>query len=393
MTSLDTSTAPHKILFIDEPFAEQERLRQQRSAFLWSVLSLAFDADLLLLKSQVYLEKPVPSHEGYDRLYSLSLESERMLLPDSYHKLAAGQAERFATILDSKRYELVILAGLACLPLGRMIHRVLPDCRVVLDVEKVHISQVQEAWESNKNFDNYQALWTLLRNRAADRFFHSRKNLFLFHDPASQAELTDSFKIPEAAGCLLPLPESQTSESEVSTSDSGANFLLFWGDPRYSENLAVARKLVSELYPRISKKLVEKNITLVLCGDDKLQELCGGRIVHAPIIDLPALIRQALLVLLPLPKPDRELRILRCAFCSKAVVCSPAAVQGIGVSGDSVFVESSPEAMIERISSLLRSRAVLETTGKLLAQFYQQEYAREILEKRLVEKLRIWIEK
>ena len=66
-----TTTVPlQKILFIDEPFVENNSLRGERSRFLWSVLSPAFDADLLLLKDSAYKEIPVATHSGFDKQYS-----------------------------------------------------------------------------------------------------------------------------------------------------------------------------------------------------------------------------------------------------------------------------------------------------------------------------------
>ena len=104
-----------KVLFIDEPFTAEEGIRAERSRFLWNVISKSFDADLLLLKSPVYMEKPVSLHTGYDKLYSLSLRDENNLESESYHLIGKGQKERFINILDSKRYEVIFFAGLACL--------------------------------------------------------------------------------------------------------------------------------------------------------------------------------------------------------------------------------------------------------------------------------------
>ena len=100
-----------KVLFIDEPFAREEGIRAERSRFLWNVVSQNFDADLLLLKSSVYLEKPVSVHTGYDRLYSLSLKAGTKFEPEGYHLIVKSQKERFISILDSKRYEVIFFCG------------------------------------------------------------------------------------------------------------------------------------------------------------------------------------------------------------------------------------------------------------------------------------------
>jgi len=374
-----------KVLFVDQPFSETEGLRALRSRFLWNVVSSTFDADLLLLKSSIYQEKPVSAHSGYDKLYSLSLDSDKTLVPESYHKLGSGQSERFAGILDSKRYELVVLAGLASLPLSRIVHKVLPQCPVVLDVDSLNLSLLEKAWAENRNLENYNAWWRLFKQRAWDKLLVSKKSHYLFGNPADQQEFAQTYRIPDSQFAFLPLPLTEAAGKATASPDTDNRFIFFWGEEASPENLTAARQLISEIYPRISKRLVEKNINLVICGPEKFRELCGGRIVYAPLTDLEALLPQALFAVLPLEKPDRELRALRCAFNTQALICSPAAIAGLDLPSEAILAESSCEAIGERIIGVLRAPGLLAESAHKLHEHYQQAWTPDKLKAKLTD--------
>lgn len=378
-----------KVLFIDEPFSEAEGLRAQRSRFIFGQVAVDFDADLLLLKSLVYQEKPVSAHSGYDKLYSISLDNEKTLYPESYHKLGSGQKERFAAILDGKRYEMVILAGLACLPLSLMIHRVLPACPVVVDVEHNRFPELEAAWKMDKSATNYLAAWALAKQKLADRLLLKNRNYYLFADPATHIGLSERFKLLPEKTAFLPVVTSYSPE--LPNKPELGKYLLFWGDPANPDNLCVARNLVSVIYPRISKRLVEKNISLVLCGGEPMKELCGGRIVYAPWTDRDAYIQNALLLVLPLDKPDVELRLITAAAWGKALLATSSALQGFQVSEDNVFCEANVNALVERLIALLRNPTLLEQSGKAIAQWYNVNWTAPILQNRLTEILKNWI--
>ncbi len=378
-----------KVLFIDEPFSEAEGIRAGRSRFLFEQISASFDSDLLLLKSSVYQEKPVAEHKGYDKLYSLSLDNAKTLYPESYHKLGTGQRERFAAILDGKRYEMVIMAGLACLPLSQIVHKVLPACPVVIDVEGNRFSELEAAWSRDKSATNYQAFWALAKQKLGDRLLLKSRNHYLFADPATQNELSKIFKLNPEKEAFLPLSWDVPANTEPSPEHE--KFLLFWGDPSNPDNLSQARTLVSDIYPRISKRMVEKNISLVICGGEQLQELCGGRILYVPWAERDSYLQAALLLVLPLEKPDRELRLLSAAAMGKALLCTSPTLQGFGGLEERVFCEANPNALVEKLIALLRVPSQLEHSGKALNTWYQDNWTAKILQNKLINILYNWI--
>jgi len=380
-----------KILFIDEPFADNYSLRGSRSRFLWSIVSAHYDADLLLLKSAVYKEIPVPEHTGFDKQYSLSLESEKVLSPDSYHKLAKGQNERFIGILDSKRYELVVLAVLACLPLAHTIGKTLAQCTIILDIDSNYLPVLESAWQANKKPENAKALWSLMRQKTWDHFLFSSRNYYLFANPSDLKQFSALYKLGAQKTLFLPMPIDITVEGAESATPSEAKSILFWGESANPANLIAARDIVSSIYPRISKKLVEKNINIVLCGGEELQTLCGGRIIFAPITELKDVLHQALFVLLPLTETDSEGRILQTAQAGKPLICSPETVLTWQIPEECYLAESGSDAMGNRIIEVLRGPKQLELAAQNLQQYCLGSFSPEGIKTSLLNAISSWM--
>mgnify|MGYP000844259519 FL=1 len=385
------ATISKKVLFIDTPFAIEEGIRAKRSRFLWDIVSRNFDADLLLLKSDIYREKPISSHSGYDKLYSLSLKSENKLEPIIYHHLGKGQAGRFAHILDSKRYEIIFFGGLACLPLLKIANRVLPNCEMIIDVEKVYISDLKEKWESNRELNNISYLWEYIQQYIWDKYLINKKPNCLYANPGDLDLLCNFYKINKSNSHFVPLPITDLRFSESTEKDK--RYIIFWGSPENKDNLTVAKNIVSEIYPRISKKLVEKNIGIILCGEEKMQEFCSGRISYAPYDDLDNILEQALFIILPLEKPDTEGRILSCAAHHKALVCTKIAIQNFPVEENCYLQGDCFTEVSDKILELLRGINKLnEYSDNFFNACWSNFQAAEI-ERNLLERINTWIKK
>lgn len=390
---MNTLSLPVKALFIDEPFVDEASLRAMRSRFIWRVLSSATDADLLLLKSDKHREQPVPRHDGYDRLYSLSLDSSHQLLPSGYHQLAKGQGKRFAGILDGKRYQLIVMASLRCLPLAYLAGKTLPHSVIVIDLERLYLPELKQQWQSRQDIDKLPRLWDFLRQSVLDRFLLRGKIKYFVSDPGLAKDLKPHSPLSEQDYLPLPLPfeEPETSSVPDSATLPAAKFILFWGDASRQPNLAAAKLIAGDIYPRISKKLVEKEISIVLCGDDAYQNYCGGRIIHAPAEHLDALLSEALFVLLPLSEPDSEARIFSCAQHRKALLCTDTALSSLPLPEGTHYSGSDPDSLAATINHLLRAPRELEKTGIGLHDHCQNTYSPETLTSTLLDTLKTWM--
>ncbi len=387
-----------KILFVDEPFMENSSPRSQRSQFLWELLSSAYDADLLLLKTTAYIEKPVPAHSGYDRLYSLSLAEVNQLFPDSYHILAMGQAERFAHILDSKRYELVVFAGLNCLPLLYLAKKTLPRCKYVIDIDRNYLPEAEARWKSNKSLETVKHLWVYTRQRFWDKFLLKPGSNCFFANPSDAQAMQSTFKLKPENALVFPLPMAEPKEqSEPAASPLPEHkYILFWALEASVANLYAATTLVSEIYPRISKKLVEKDIGIVLYGHEQLKSLCGGRIQYvepgeSPEATFAPLLANAMFALLPLSVPDTEGRILQCASAGKALVCTNKCLSGWQLADNCAKTHDAPEELAPLVIRWMQYPREVEASANNLQQYCIEHYQRKALIDNIINTLNTWM--
>ncbi|MDY0152041.1 MAG: hypothetical protein RBS43_07205 [Candidatus Cloacimonas sp.] len=405
MEAINSATNLRKILFVDEPFAESDTLRGVRSGFLWSIVSAHYDADLLLLKSSIYQEQPVPMHTGFDKLYSLSLGSPNQLYPESYHILAAGQAERFAHTLDSKRYELIVFAGLRCLPLVRIARKILPTCKIIVDIEHNFLPELETAWKANKSLEALPKLWSYSRQHFWDHYLLKPDSICFFASYTDARALRQSHKLKPENTMVFPMPLAEATEPAIQHNE--ANYILFWGDPLNSANLEAGKYLVSELYPRISKKLVEKNIRILLYGPSALESLCGGRIQYAKpntsVADsgaaednaaniLPKLIANAMFILLPLATPDTERRVLRTAMHNKAVACTSITVQDMQLPENCYIGAEHTDELADKILRLVQHPKDIESAALALHQYCQESFNAESIKTKILTQIGTWME-
>jgi len=401
-TGLPTTDMLRKILFVDEPFADATGMRASRSRYIWELLYSNFDADLLLLKNSTYISHPVTAHIGYDKLYSLSLDGTSELYPESYHILAEGQAERFANILDSKRFELIVFAGLSCLPLLRIARKVLPRCRFVIDVDGYALPGLEARWKANKKLESVNNLWAYTKQYIWDKLLLKRDVRFFFHNPEDARKIMQAIKLSEEDCYLFQLPITIT-DGEPSLSGPDDRYILFGGLQPNDDNSEAARMLVSEIYPRISKKMIEKDIKLILCGSSLLADYCGGRILHfntdmqmaeaEPKLGytFQQLAENALLVLLPLSQTDAEDRITQCAAAGKALVCTQRAIEAWKIPEDCYLAGVNAEELAKHILRLLQHPKEANALARNLKQYYVDNFLEDGINKAVLEKLKAWI--
>ena len=388
-----------KILFVDEPFMESSAPRSKRSLFLWELLCENFDADLLLLKTSAYKEMPVATHYGYDKLYSLSLADANQLFPESYHILAAGQADRFAHFLDSKRYELIVFAGLSCLPLLYLAKKTLPHCKYIIDIDRNYLPEAEARWKANKKLEAVNNLWAYTRQRLWDKLLLKSGSYCFFANPFDAVDMQYTFRLKPENSLIFPLPmpeRGEADETETTPQLPDKRYILFWGFAANQANLDAATTLVSEIYPRISKKLVEKDIGITICGNEQLKSVCGGRIQFVDLAEMaddafPQLLSNALFVLLPLSVPDAEGRVLQCASAGKALVCTDISISGWQLADNCVKSASNAEDLSPLVIRWMQYPREVEASANNLRQYCEANYQSKVLSDTILNTINTWI--
>jgi glycosyltransferase involved in cell wall biosynthesis len=386
-----------KILFVDTPFADTTE-HDKRSSFIWSTLCSNFDADLLLIKTQEYLTKNLPEHKGYEQLHTLATARTSPFQPPDVFQFSQDNLDKFTQILVTKRYEFIFFRRLHCFRLLLTAEKALPDCRLYLDVDALLSDAALAEWQRDPSLKNRKAQfdYMTLKNLEKQVF---RKNIHFFF--AGKGLLRRTMKnygiIGESSNLTvlpnaLPPAEIVTAVPPVDDKQKALladKFILFYGNLGSPENIDAFLHLAKDIYPRISKKLQEKDIKIYIMGDNpqRLHETySGGRIkLIGPVENLQAYIRASLFVVLPMKHPLAEAgRIMEAALLQKAILTTSRAIADLDISGEDMAIEDSLESFCERLVQLLQKPGETIDLGKLLYNKVTALYDRGNIEKQLL---------
>ena len=368
-----------KVLYVDIPFEAESNQGAERSRFIWDILSRAFITDLLLLKTPEYLTRKVPDFQGYEQLHSLATAPPNPLKTKSIYQFSRDNLDKFCRILQTGKYNLVFFRGEACLELADEAAGTLPDCHIVLDIEKPISRHELLLWKQNPRRQNlahqleYISMQMLEKN-----LFRQPYTFFLAAPSQVRAALQISgLKAEEADFRLLANP-LDFSVSNLITTDVEAKesallkdkFILFYGDLANENNLDAFQFLTKEIYARISKVLQEKDVKVYIVGKNAQpvhEHLTGGRIkLIGEVKEISNYLKSALLIVLPLRKSASLHRITEAALWSKAVVTTAAGASELELSSSELALENSADGIAAKITQLLKDPlAALELGEKL----------------------------
>jgi glycosyltransferase involved in cell wall biosynthesis len=390
-----------KILFIDVPFADASDRDNQRSSFIWEVLSHNFDADLLLVKTRDYLTKNTPEHKGYEQLFTLAVSNPAPFHPQAIYSFSQENLDKFSQILVSKRYEYIFVRRLRCARLIQTAEKTLPDCRIQLDIDALPSETALAAWRLNPTWKNKKAQFDYMTLRSLEKSLFSKNHHFSFTGKALMRKAMNTAGMredsPNFSSLPNPLPKTKPASLQDVTDDGqkallADKFILFYGNLCSEENLDAFLYLAKDIYPRISRKLQEKDIKLYIAGDNpqKLHEtFSGGRIkLIGPVDNLQAFIKASLFVVLPLRQSTADTnRILEAALLQKAVLTTSKTVADLDLSAEDIGIEDKVEGFCELLTRMLQKTGETIDMGKLLHDKITGLYDKESIEKQLLQQL------
>lgn len=386
-----------KILYIDFPFSDEASAEKQRSSFFWNVLHRSFDSDLLLIKSKEYLTKQLPEHKGYEQVFSIAAGKPGLFAPSSFLHFSRENQDKLAQILLTKRYEMVFLRSMKFNVLINRIETVLPECRIIVAIDNLISEDLQQNWLQNPTWKNRAAQLEYFRIRALEKNFFHNNYFFIFARTLDLKSVQQQYNLQqEKANFLLlpsPLPPAPSVTSRrLSTQDDKSTkkekYILFYGNLASEANLDAFQYLAKDIYPRVSKKLQEKDIKIFIAGSNpqKIHDhLCGGRIKLVGYVEnLAPLIKESMLVVLPIRKQATAgSRILEAGLLQKAVLTTSAGAYDIGLGKDALAIEDNVDNFSNRLMELISKTEYLLTLGDALNYTIQNEFTTDILEDKL----------
>jgi glycosyltransferase involved in cell wall biosynthesis len=222
-------------------------------------------------------------------------------------------------------------------------------------------------------------LWLI--HRATKKHFTTicqKSDLVLFHS------FEDMHRVKLVLGSdfnsgVLPVATDMIEVAENPTTDIEENSMIFVGGLGTTFNQDAVFYFVKEILPAIRKRL--QDVTLYLVGNNPPQSIIelGSDmhiIVTGEVADVRPFIRKAAVYISPLRiGTGIKTKIIEALSLSKALVVSPASLQGLWEIDDTLFVCGDNNEFADRVVDLFQNSDLRQDYEKRSAALYNKAYA------------------
>lgn len=387
-----------KILYIDVPFSGMSGSDKRRSQYIWSILSRSYDADLLLIKTDEYLTKNIKETPGYGRYYSITAARPNPLKAKAVHQLSHESKAQFTQILVNGQYELIFFRLESCFELALITEKALPDCHLVMDIDRPFSRAALQLWQQNPVWKNKLQQIEYLRLKLMEKKLLQRPYQFIFSSNLSRnIALRISGLDEEKAGFKVipnPLPESAASKYQDKLSDKEKallddKYILFYGNLNTECNLDAFIYLTKEIYPRVYKKLQEKDIKVYIVGKNKQNihdQYTGGRIkLIGEVENILPYIKSCMFVILPMRIASAQgSRILETALLEKAILTTSKGIENYNIPAEDIAVCDKTDDFCNKLIQMVSKTEYTIDLGQNLFSAVTAQYNKDEIEKRLL---------
>lgn len=390
-----------KILFVDVPFTNAQNQDSKRSQFIWDALCKKFDADLLLIKTPEYLTKPLINPDGYAEVFTLVTTTPGPFKTKEIYEFTQENKDKFIHILQRKHYEIVFFRLIRCAELIHLAEQALPESNLVIDADYLISTQAERLWLQNPTWKNalrkieylhLKKLENSLFRKAGQCYFSNNKEMALATKNAGNNQSTSNFMmLPN----VLPKIESSALKQDISDAEKALladKYILFYGNLETQENIDAFTYLAKEIYPRVSKKLQEKDIKIYIVGNNSqrvYEQYSGGRLkLIGSVANLYAYIKASLFVILPIKAVSGAMfRILETAMLKKAVLTTFMGAEGLDFNAEEIVLADKTDDICNRITEMIASPGKTTEIGQNIYQKAHDLYNRKAIEKSLTDSL------
>lgn len=388
----------NKILYVDVPFSEPSEKGYARSQFIWNTISKKYDADLLLVKTPEYLTKGYPEHKGYEQMFTLATGKPGLLKTGTVFQFTKENLDKFTQIILTKRYEAIFYRGIRFANLAFAAETALEDCSILIDAESLLSDYALKKWQQNPTWKNKLAQLEYYSLKSLERIIFRKKYHFFFASNYDRIKTLNfcTFAHDKSNFSFLPdalgdadVPQSKQELNETDKTLLADKFILFYGNLGTEANLDAFLYLTKEIYPRISKKMQDKDIKIYIVGKNSgtiHEQLCGGRIkLLGNVENIFPYIKASLFVILPIRKHSTAgQRILEAALMQKAVLTTTSAAAELTFGPDEIAAEDRIDEYCERLIKMITNPGETIEMGQLLYTAAQNTYSENKLAQSLL---------
>lgn len=379
-----------KLLYVDVPFQGLRGGDKNRSSFIWTNLSKAFQADLLLIKTPEYAYKAVPRHSSYGSLCSLSTASALPHLPEAIYQFNSAQRKKFSDFLRLGQYELIVFRFLSGYHLACLAASILPKCQIVIDVDML-FSRISELyWQQKPRLSNRYHLLEMLKLKAFEKQAFRQDFRFCFTNVIERNMAITRYGLKPQNALIFPnmMPELKQeispNKDSITTASPQAKYILFFGTLNSVANQDAFLWLAQDIFPLLQKTLQEQNVAIYIVGKSPTpiyQKYCNEQLkLIGAVDDIEAIISGSLFVVLPLRiASGTRTRILEAAAVKKAIVSTSIGAEGFDFSADELILQDSSKAFAASMEKLLLNPHQAAEMGAKLYEAALAKYAPEVV--------------
>ncbi|PKN80128.1 MAG: hypothetical protein CVU48_03080 [Candidatus Cloacimonetes bacterium HGW-Cloacimonetes-1] len=371
-----------KILYVDVPFQGLQGGDKNRSQFIWGNLCKQFDADLVLIRTPDFATQPIPEHTGYDQCIGITASDSLPFSSPAIYHFSQSQKQKFRELLNRKRYEIIVFRFLSCFSLAKIAKATLPQCKIVIDVDMLFSRIAELSWNQNKSFKNRYYFMELVKLRAFEALAFRYDFMFYFTNSFERDLAIERYKLKDTNAYLFPNMMPSIPDEFVPQVAGDQKYILFFGTLNSAANQDGFLYLASEIYPRIAKKLQEKDIYIYVVGKKPTpiyQKYAGTRIkIIGPVDDITSVIANALFIILPLRVASgTRTRILEAATLKKGVITTEIGVEGLDFDTNELAICNDANGFAKTVIQWLQSPTHVCEKGELLYHKASQLYSQE----------------
>ncbi len=380
-----------KLLYVDVPFEGLRGGDKNRSKAIWKNLSEDFEADLLLIKGPEYASKAIEPHHGFRKLYTLGRQEALPHQAKAIYRFHPNQIDKFRNLLIHEQYEVVVFRFMSTFVLAQTVARILPDCKIAIDVDMLYSRVAEISWHQDHDIKNRNKLLEMIKLKQFEKRAFSHDFWFFFTNQIERDMAVADYNLdPEKARNfpnLMPMDEPKEYPQP------SRSYILYFGSMDSLANRDALDYLAKEIYPQIREQLRNRGVQLRVAGtnvpDDFYQYQDDCLKIVGQVDDMQEIIAGSEFVILPIRiASGTRTRILEAAQMRTAVLTTSVGTEGFSFGPKEIVIRENAEELGHAMLEMLEDKEGTIALGKNLYHAARARYSEKVLADRFIKSLK-----
>lgn len=315
--------------------------------------------------------------------------------PQAIHRFSNYEKNKFSKILSEEKYDVVFMRFASPSKLTGIIEEVLPEARIVIDIDMLLSRLTKLSWKRNPCLKNCYYLIENLKLNFFEKKLYNKPYLFFFTNYIEKDMVLQEFVKKNSKGRFRISPNVM-KKTDFSLPDKRDNYIIFFGTLSSSANEDAFVFLANKIYPFIRDKLKENGITINIVGRnktaiyDKLIE--NNKLENIKLVgevdNINKEISKALFTILPIRiASGTRTRILESANLKVPIISTNIGAEGFRFSEDEIIIRDNAEDFANAMIKLIANPQKAIEYGKKIEKKSKELYLDSVVSKKLTEEI------